>query len=56
MGATAAYDRARVLGLPFRTFWYQFGPFAAYLALRRYRDVIDPATANLNVVGNQEES
>ena len=54
--ATAAYDRARVLGLPFRTLWYQFGPFAAYLALRRYRDVIDLATANLNMVGNQEES
>jgi tetratricopeptide (TPR) repeat protein len=36
--------------------WYQFGPFEAYLAQGRYQDVIDLATANLNMVGNQEES
>jgi tetratricopeptide (TPR) repeat protein len=54
--AAEAYDRARILGLPFRMLWYQFGPFEAYLALGRYQDVIDLATANLNMVGNQEES
>ena len=54
--AVEAYDRARVLGLPFRMLWYQFGPFEAYLAQGRYQDVIDLATANLNMVGNQEES
>jgi hypothetical protein len=54
--AAAAYDQARTLGLPFRMLWYQFGPFEAYLALGRYQDVIDLAVANLNMVGNQEES
>jgi tetratricopeptide (TPR) repeat protein len=54
--AADAYDQARVLGLPFRMLWYQFGPFEAYLGLERYQDVIDLATANLNTVGNQEES
>lgn len=54
--AAAAYDEARVLGLPFRMLWYQFGPFETYLALERYQDVIDLAMANLEMVGNQEES
>lgn len=54
--AAAAYDQARILGLPFRMLWYQFGPFETYLALERYQDVIDLATANLEMVGNQEES
>jgi tetratricopeptide (TPR) repeat protein len=54
--ACEAYDQARVLGLLFRMLWYQFGPFEAYLAEGRYQDVIDLATANLNMVGNQEES
>jgi len=54
--ASAAYDQARILGLPFRMLWYQFGPFETYLALERYQDVIDLAMANLNMVGNQEES
>jgi tetratricopeptide (TPR) repeat protein len=54
--AAAAFDQARVLGLPFRMLWYQFGPFEAYLAVGRYQDVIDLAEANLHMVGNQEES
>jgi hypothetical protein len=54
--AVEAYDQARLLGLPFRMLWYQFGPFEAYLAQGRYQDVVDLATANLNMVGNQEES
>jgi tetratricopeptide (TPR) repeat protein len=54
--ASEAYDQARILGLPFRMLWYQFGPFEAYMAQGRYRDVIDLATANLEMVGNQEES
>ena len=54
--AVEAYDQARILGLPFRMLWYQFGPFEAYLAQGRYQDVIDLTTANLNMVGNQEES
>jgi len=55
-GAIDGYDQARILGLPFRMLWYQFGPFEAYLAQGRYQDVIDLATANLDMVGNQEES
>jgi tetratricopeptide (TPR) repeat protein len=47
---------ALLLALPFRMLWYQFGPFEAYLARGRYQDVIDLATANLDMVGNQEES
>lgn len=37
---TAAYDQARLLGLPTRMIWYQFGPYAAYLAAGRYDDVL----------------
>jgi hypothetical protein len=39
--AAAAFDQARLLGLPPRMLWYQFGPYEAYLANGRYTDVID---------------
>ena len=29
VGAVAAFDRARAIGLPFRAFWYQFGYYRA---------------------------
>jgi tetratricopeptide (TPR) repeat protein len=54
--AAAAYDQARVLGLPWRMLWYQFGPYEAYYAVDRFDDVITLATATLNVVANLEES
>ncbi len=54
--AASAYDRARLLNLPWRLMWYQFGPFEAYLGARRYQDVIDLADANLRVTKNLEES
>ena len=54
--AAAAYDRARVLRLPYRLLWYQFGPFEAYLGTGRYQDVIDLANANLQTADNLEES
>jgi len=38
--AAEAFDRARALGLPWRMLWYQFGPFAAYLAEGRVQDVL----------------
>lgn len=38
--AAAAYDRALEMGLPFRTLWYQFGPFEAYFGAGRYDDVL----------------
>jgi tetratricopeptide (TPR) repeat protein len=50
------YVPARIQALLIERKWYQFGPFEAYLAQERYRDVIDLATANLDMVGNQEES
>lgn len=48
--AAAAYDQARLLGLPARMLWYQFGPYDAYLAEGRYTDVLALAEATL---GNQ---
>lgn len=54
--AVQAFDQARLLQLPWRMLWYQFGPFEAYLAVGRYQDVIDLATSNLNTVGELEES
>lgn len=54
--AAAAYDQARLLGLPWRMLWYQFGPYETYYAAGRFDDVITLATATLNVVDNLEES
>jgi tetratricopeptide (TPR) repeat protein len=54
--AAAAYDQARMLGLPWRMLWYQFGPYESYYAVGRYEDVITLATATLNIVANLEES
>ena len=48
--AAAAYDQARLLGLPARMLWYQFGPYEAYLAEGRHDDVLALAEATL---GNQ---
>ncbi|WP_201782264.1 tetratricopeptide repeat protein [Ardenticatena maritima] len=55
-GAVEAYDRARVLGLPWRMLWYQFGPFEAYYAAGRYEDVLALADANLKTSNDLEES
>jgi tetratricopeptide (TPR) repeat protein len=54
--AAAAFDQARVLGLPWRMTWYQFGPYVAYLQTGRYGEVIALADATLNVVDDLEES
>jgi hypothetical protein len=54
--AASAYDQARLLKLPWRMLWYQFGPFEAYLRAGRYQDVIDLADANLRITPNLEES
>jgi tetratricopeptide (TPR) repeat protein len=43
--AAAAFDRARTIGLPRRMLWYQFQPYAAYLAVGRSEDVLTLATA-----------
>jgi tetratricopeptide (TPR) repeat protein len=54
--AAAAYDRARMLNLPWRMLWYQFGPFEAYLQAGRYQDVITLTNVNLTTTANLEES
>jgi len=54
--AAAAYDQARLLGLPWRMLWYQFGPFEAYYHVGRYDDVLALAEANLKVTPYVEET
>ncbi|QPC83402.1 C39 family peptidase [Phototrophicus methaneseepsis] len=46
--AATAYDRAFSLGMPFRTMWYQFGPFEAYYQTGDYDTVLSLAQSNLN--------
>jgi tetratricopeptide (TPR) repeat protein len=54
--AAAAFDRARVLGLPWRMLWYQFGPYDAYLQTARYNEVMALADALLRGSDDLEES
>ncbi len=56
--AAAAYDQARLLGLPARMMWYRFGPYEAYLAVGRHADVAALAEATLASQGgrNVEET
>jgi len=54
--AAEAYDQARLLQLPWRMLWYQFGPFEAYLRAARYQDVVALGEANLGMTRNLEES
>ena len=53
--AAAAYDRARFIGLPFRTMWYQFGAFQAYYESGRYEEVLALADATIRVTADVEE-
>ena len=53
--AVLAFDRAREIGLPWRMFWYQFAPFAAYLAEGRTTDVLEITAAILEVTDSIEE-
>ncbi len=56
--ATAAFDQARILGIPPRIVWYQFRPYIAYMKVGRYQDMIDLADATLTTQGgrNVEET
>ena len=60
LGRTAegaeSFDQARLLKLPWRMLWYQFGPFDAYLAEGRLNDVLTLANANLAQTSDLEES
>jgi tetratricopeptide (TPR) repeat protein len=54
--AAAAYDRARVIGLPWRMLWYQVGPFRAYYETGRYTELLALADATIATGGNIEET
>jgi uncharacterized protein YvpB len=54
--AAAAYDESRLLGLPWRMLWYQFGPYEAYLQVGRYDEVVALADATLKPASDLEES
>lgn len=43
--AAANFDVARQTGTPWRTMWYQFGPYEAYYQTGRYEDVLTLAQA-----------
>ncbi len=53
--AASAFDEARRLGLPYRMLWYQFDIFETYLAMGRYQEVIELATATIKATGGLEE-
>jgi hypothetical protein len=53
--AASAYDQARLIGLPFRTMWYQFGAFQAYYDSGRYEEVVALADATIKVTADVEE-
>jgi tetratricopeptide (TPR) repeat protein len=57
-GAVAAFDRAVVIGLPFRAFWYQFGYYRALVETGAYPQVIAQADVTLASMDgeNLEES
>ena len=54
--AAGAYDQARLLGLPWRMLWYQFGPYQAYLQAGRYDEVLALAEATLGTTLEVEET
>ncbi len=54
--AANAFDKARVLKLPWRMMWYQFGPYEAYYHAARYQEVIALADATLATSKGLEES
>ncbi len=51
--AAAAFDEARIIGLPWRMLWYQFEPYEAYLANGRLEDVFILSDAILTTAGGQ---
>jgi hypothetical protein len=53
--AAKAYDKARQIGLPWRMFWYQFGPLEAYYQAGRYEEVIALANATIRTAKYVEE-
>ncbi len=54
--AATAFDQARMLGLPWRMLWYQFGPYEAYYRVGRYDELLALTSATLKVMDDLEES
>jgi tetratricopeptide (TPR) repeat protein len=54
--AAIAFDQARLLQLPWRMMWYQFGPYEAYYNVGRYEEIVALADATLKPTGDLEES
>lgn len=54
--AAEAFDRARLLKLPWRMLWYQFGPYEAYYQAGRYQELVELADATQEGVGDLEEA
>ncbi len=54
--AARAFDKARMLKLPWRMLWYQFGPYEAYYRTGRYTELIALADATLASAPGLEES
>ncbi|GJM40451.1 MAG: hypothetical protein DHS20C20_07330 [Ardenticatenaceae bacterium] len=54
----AAFDQARLVGVPPRIVWYQFRPYIAYMKVGRFQEMIDLADAVLETQGgrNVEET
>lgn len=53
--AATAFDRARIIGLPWRMLWYQFAPFRAYYETGRYDELLALADATIATGGEIEE-
>lgn len=51
--STAAFDRAREIGLPWRTLWYQFEPYMAYLGAGRIDEVLALTEAVMTTSGGR---
>lgn len=54
--AAIAFDQARLIGLPWRMLWYQFGPYEAYYQVGRYEEMIMLADLTLKDRPYFEES
>jgi hypothetical protein len=50
--AAAAFDQARLAGLPWRMLWYQFEIYEAYLWNGRYDDILTLTAATMQSGGN----
>jgi tetratricopeptide (TPR) repeat protein len=53
MRAAATFDRAREIGLPWRTLWYQFEPYQAYMAAGRIDEVLALTEAVMTTSGGR---